>query len=185
MSEEESDILIESDIDDGRNYIWGRPCIAIPQNEENYSRYGGPMPWPPLPCVNWGFPEITFDKETLIEKRIQGLIMFHYEKIIVVRQLWALENWAKWIKECEEKGIQPEDHLRIYDTHKKLRSAIQEMITINLGQRNYEINLPNFKCWSVYLSKRSINPPVKGKSVRNNVIMLHVDKQHSLRDKYV
>ena len=139
MSEEESDILIESDIDDGRNYIWGRPCIVIPQNEENYARYGGPMPWPPLPCVNWGFPEMTFDKETLIEKRIQGLIMFHYEKIIVVRQLWALENWAKWIKECEEKGIEPEDHLRIYDTHKKLRSAIQEMIIINLGQRKYEI----------------------------------------------
>ena len=51
--------------------------------------------------------------------------------------------------------------------------------------RTYKIYLPNFKCWPVYLSKRSINPSVKGKNVRNNVIMLHVDKQHSLRDKYV
>ena len=141
MSEDESskDILIESDIDDGRNYIWGRPCIDIPQNDENYARYGGPMPWPPLPCHNWGYPQMTFDKETLIEMRIQGLMMWHHEKIIVVRQLWALENWDKWIKECEENGIEPEDHLKIYDTLSKLKSAIQEMIIINLNQYNYEI----------------------------------------------
>ena len=126
------DILIESDIDDGRNYIWGRPCIEIPQNEENYARYGGPMPWPPLPCHNWGYAQMNFDKETLIEMRIQGLMMFHCEKIIVVRQLWALENWEKWTKECEEKGIEPEAHLKIYDTLSKLKSAIQEMIIINL-----------------------------------------------------
>ena len=141
MSEDESskDILIESDIDDGRNYIWGRPCIEIPQNDENYARYGGPMPWPPLPCHNWGYPQMTFDKETLIEMRIQGLMMWHHEKIIVVRQLWALENWDKWIKECEENGIEPEDHLKIYDTLSKLKSAIQEMIIINLKQCNHEI----------------------------------------------
>merc|ERR1712168_1377141 len=133
------------------------PCIDIEQNDENHARYGGPMPWPPLPCEDWGYPEMNFDKEKLIEMRIQGLMMFHMEKIIVVRQLWALENWEKWTKECEEKGIEPEDHLKIYDTLSKLKVAIQ----------------------------RSVDPYVKRNNVRDNVIMLHEEKQHSLRDKYV
>ena len=42
----------EDSRDDGYNYLWGLPidCDKIEQNEDNISRYGGPMPWPPLPC---------------------------------------------------------------------------------------------------------------------------------------
>ena len=151
MDEEDRELVFESPIDDCENFIWGRPIHKIEQNEENYARYGGPMPWPPYPIedledTNWQINGLHFDWQRLVEERIRGFMLSKFEDASHVRQLWAIENWNKWCEECDEKGI---DRFRHYDelyfpigddgkpimtdeTNKALNRAIEESIIISI-----------------------------------------------------
>ena len=116
MDQKDYEVVFESDKDDCESFIWGRPIYDIEQNEENYARYGGPMPWPPFPTEDlenqggWDITGLHFDYKRLCEERIKGFMLFRIEDAAHVRQFWAIENWIKWCEECEAKGINPYRH---------------------------------------------------------------------------
>ena len=45
------------------------------------------------------------------------------ENLLHVRQLWAIENWNKWVLECNQKGIDPNAH---FENEAQLKKDIQE-----------------------------------------------------------
>lgn len=163
------ELCFESEIDDGRHFIWGRPVYEIEQNEENLARYGGPMPWPPLPYVDdlgneLGNDDLHFDHERLIEERVADFFLFKKDDESRVRQLWAIENWKKWEKECKENGSDPYEHVDCYYTEDA--DYTRDVIP--------------------YTLIHAVREMIKPKGYWNRLILLefHEDKQHSLHNAW-